>query len=138
MAEIEVNPKEQYSQLKAFRDEKKQRLISEALGGAELTKAQTWQLGFELESSTRWEGTELLPVNELGVPLTDPHGHDITISDFIRQTAEGLGFTGRPKQQAAVTPPKDTEEYFQRMRAAQTPDERIAIMESWERQQKKK
>ncbi|NLZ31334.1 MAG: hypothetical protein GX885_11460 [Methanomicrobiales archaeon] len=58
------------------------------------------------------------------------------LENFIKKTAKEL--FGSHTQQAEVIAPKDTEEYFLRMRDEQDPDKRIKIMQAWEATQKKK
>ena len=78
-----------------------------------------------------------------GEPVKDSHGHMITFEDFARDTAGGYfdfkaaddrsssGNKNEPSK-PPVKPPKDGQEYFDQLKAAKTPEERLAIKVSYE------
>lgn len=79
-----------------------------------------------------------------GEPVKDSHGHMVTFEDFAAETAGGYfdfqqadsrsssGNKNEP-QKPPVKPPKSDDELFAQMKAAKTPEERIAIKESYEK-----
>lgn len=78
-----------------------------------------------------------------GEPVKDSHGHMVTFEDFARDTAgsyfdfkaaddrSSAGNKNEPSK-PTVKAPKDDQEYFDRMKAAKTPEERVAIKVSYE------
>lgn len=79
-----------------------------------------------------------------GEPVKDSHGHMVTFEDFAHETAGGYfdfqqaqdrSSSGNKNEPAKppVKPPKSPEEFFDAMKAAKTPEERIAIKESYEK-----
>ena len=126
MGQMEINPKELFNELSAMREKERNRQITEALKGRELTPVQRRQLEMELEGSTRFEAGELLAVDESGAPLTDPHGWPVPVQAHIRQTARTL-LGVEPKAQPQDKAPADGQELFDRMKAAQTDEERVKL-----------
>lgn len=79
-----------------------------------------------------------------GEPVKDSHGHMVTFDDFARDTAGGYfdfqaaddrSSSGNKTSQTKppVKPPTSDDELYQRMKDAKTPEERIAIKESYEK-----
>lgn len=79
-----------------------------------------------------------------GEPVKDSHGHMVTFDDFARDTAGGYfdfqaaddrSSSGNKTSQnkPPVKPPTSDDELYQRMKDAKTPEERIAIKESYEK-----
>lgn len=132
---IEINPLEQYAELQAMRKREVDRHINETLAGYSLTKVQRTQLEIELENSTSWEGGELIPFDHESGPLRDPHGHEISISDHIRQLAEtSLSTPLKPAGTNPIKAPADGAALFKAMKAAATPEERAAIFKAFKEQ----
>lgn len=131
--EIEISPKEVYSELKAMQQRELDRQIDAALQGRELTRFQRRQLQLELETSTRFENGELLTIDGSGFPLTDPHGWNLPVQDHIRQTAETL-FDLTTVAEPQVKAPQSPDEFFQQMKAAGTAEERILIAKNYREQ----
>lgn len=130
MGQMEINPKELYNELKAMQEREFNRQISEALAGRKLTPVERKQLTLEIEASTRFENGELLAVDEFSSPLHDDHGWPVSVQQHIRQTAKTLlGVTEAPQAQAAK--PANPDEYFKMMKAATTPEERLAISRAY-------
>ena len=129
MKQIEINPKQAFAELQAMQAKERTRLINEALEGRELTPVQRKRLKIELEFSTRFENGELLPVDEDGTPLTDPHGWPLNARDYIKQTATAL-FTSSPGTPPAKAP-TNGQELFDRMRTAKSEAERAAIYKAF-------
>jgi hypothetical protein len=115
-----------YNELKRMQERERNRLISDALEGHELTNVQRRQLELEIEASTRFKDGELLPVDADGSPLTDPHGWPTPIQQHIRQTAKTL-LGVEPQAQPQDKAPADGQELFDRMKAAQTDEERVKL-----------
>lgn len=132
MAEIEICPKQIYSELLALQARERGRLISEALQGHELTRVQRRQLEIELETSTRFENGELVAVDGSGFPLTDPHGWPVSIMDFIKNIAATMFKQSTPAAQAPQQMTAD--EFYTAMKAAGTAEERILIAKSYREQ----
>ena len=126
MGQMEINPKELFNELSAMREKERNRQITEALKGRELTPVQRRQLEMELEGSTRFEAGELLAVDESGTPLTDPHGWPTPIQQHIRQTAKTLLGVEPPALQQPK-PPASGDELFNQMKAAQSNEERVKL-----------
>ena len=126
MGSIEISPKELYNELKAMQEKERNRLISDALEGHELTNVQRRQLELEIEASTRFKDGELLPVDADGSPLTDPHGWPTPIQQHIRQTAKTLLGVEPPALQQPK-PPASGDELFNQMKAAQSNEERVKL-----------
>jgi len=123
---MEINPKELFNELNAMRERERDRLINEALAGRRLTPVERKQLTLEIEASTRFEAGELLAVDESGTPLTDPHGWPVPVQAHIRQTARTL-LGVEPQAQPQDKAPADGQELFDRMKAAQTDEERVKL-----------
>ena len=79
-----------------------------------------------------------------GEPVKDSHGHMVTFDDFARDTAGGyFDFQAADNRSSSgnktsqnkppVKPPTSDDELYQRMKDAKTPEERIAIKESYEK-----
>jgi len=126
MGQMEINPKELFNELNAMRERERTRLINESLQGRKLTNVQRRQLEMELEGSTRFMDGELTAVNEEGDILRDPHGWPTPILQHIRQTAKTL-LGVEPKAQPQDKAPADGQELFDRMKAAQTDEERVKL-----------
>jgi hypothetical protein len=130
MKQIEINPKQAFVELKAMQAKELNRQISEALAGRELTPVQKRQLQMELEASTRFEGGAMLPIDDDGQVLRDPHGHEISIVDFIKTTAQTLlGLS--PQAQPQAKAPVSGEELFHAMRGAKSDAERQQIYKAF-------
>lgn len=83
-----------------------------------------------------------------GEPVKDSHGHMVTFDDFARDTASGFfdfraaddrsssGNKNEPPK-PTVKAPKNDQEYFDQMKAAKTPEERVAIKVSYENSKQK-
>jgi len=126
MGSIEISPKELYNELKAMQEKERTRLINESLQGRKLTNVQRRQLEMELEGSTRFMDGELTAVNEEGDILRDPHGWPVSVQQHIRQTAKTL-LGVEPQAQPQDKAPADGQELFDRMKAAQTDEERVKL-----------
>lgn len=83
-----------------------------------------------------------------GEPVKDSHGHMVTFDDFARDTAAGyFDFQAAADRSSPgnknipdkppIKPPTSDDELYQRMKAAKTPEERIAIKESYEKNKQK-
>jgi hypothetical protein len=131
MRQIEINPKEAFAELQAMQQRERSRLMSEALSGHTLTPVQKRQLQMELEASTRFEGGEMLPIDEYGQVLRDPHGHEISIVDFIKATAKTL-LGVEPDAPPQVKAPASGEELFHAMRGAKSDAERQQIYKAYQ------
>lgn len=82
-----------------------------------------------------------------GEPLKDSHGHMIAFDEFARETAGGFfdfkaaddrsssGNKNEPSK-PPVKAPKSPDEYFEALKAAKTPEERLAIKVSYENSKK--
>jgi len=130
MKRIEIDPKAAFLELRVMQDRERNRLIDEALAGRALTPVQRRQLQMELEASTRFEGGEMLPIDEDEQILRDPHGHKIPIKDYIISTASTL-LGVEPQAQPQVKPPATSEELFHQMRAAKNDAERQQIYKAY-------
>ncbi len=126
MGSIEISPKELYNELNVMRERERTRLINESLQGRKLTNVQRRQLEMELEGSTRFMDGELTAVNEEGDILRDPHGWPVSVQQHIRQTAKTL-LGVEPQAQPQDKAPADGQELFDRMKAAQTDEERVKL-----------
>jgi len=126
MGSIEISPKELYNELNVMRERERTRLINESLQGRKLTNVQRRQLEMELEGSTRFMDGELTAVNEEGDILRDPHGWPVSVQQHIRQTAKTL-LGVEPQAQPQDKAPADGQELFNRMKAAQTDEERVKL-----------
>ena len=126
MGSIEISPKELYNELNVMRERERNRLINEALAGRMLTPVERKQLTLEIEASTRFEAGELIAVNEEGDILRDPHGWPTPIKDHIRQTAKTL-LGVEPPAPPQPKAPADGQELFNRMKAAQSNEERVKL-----------
>ncbi len=126
MGSIEISPKELYNELKAMQEKERTRLINESLQGRKLTNVQRRQLEMELEGSTRFMDGELTAVNEEGDILRDPHGWPVSVQQHIRQTAKTL-LGVEPQAQPQDKAPADGQELFDRMKAAQSDEERVKL-----------
>ena len=126
MGQMEINPKELFNELNAMRERERTRLINESLQGRKLTNVQRRQLEMELEGSTRFMDGELTAVNEEGDILRDPHGWPVSVQQHIRQTAKTL-LGVEPQAQPQDKAPADGQELFDRMKAAQTDEERVKL-----------
>ena len=126
MGSIEISPKELYNELKAMQEKERTRLINESLQGRKLTNVQRRQLEMELEGSTRFMDGELTAVNEEGDILRDPHGWPVSVQQHIRQTAKTL-LGVEPQAQPQDKAPADGQELFNRMKAAQSDEERVKL-----------
>jgi len=83
-------------------------------------------LYLEVENSSRFVDGELIPTDSDGTPLTDPHGWPTPIQQHIRQTAKTL-LGVEPQAQPQDKAPADGQELFDRMKAAQTDEERVKL-----------
>jgi len=126
MGSIEISPKELYNELNVMRERERTRLINESLQGRKLTNVQRRQLEMELEGSTRFMDGELTAVNEEGDILRDPHGWPVSVQQHIRQTAKTL-LGVEPQAQPQDKAPADGQELFNRMKAAQSDEERVKL-----------
>ena len=131
MKRIEIDPKQAFAELQAMQAKERTRLINEALEGRELTPVQRRQLQMELEASTRFEGGEMLPIDEDEQILRDPHGHKIPIKDYIISTASTL-LGVEPQAQPQLKVPVSGEELYHAMRAASTDEEMAAIFKAYQ------
>lgn len=129
MAEIEIDPKQIYSELLALQARERGRLISEALQGHELTRVQRRQLEIELENSTRFVEGVLIPIDDGGAVLRDDHGWPVSIMDFIKNTAATMFKQSTPAAQAPQQMTAD--EFYTAMKAAGTAEERIKLTEAY-------
>ena len=79
-----------------------------------------------------------------GEPVKDSHGHKVTFEDYARETASGFfdfevaeprSSTGNHSEpgKPPVKAPTNDDEYFARLKAAKTPEDRLAITESYEK-----
>ena len=126
MGQIEINPKQAFFELQKMQEKERTRLINESLQGRKLTNVQRRQLEMELEGSTRFMDGELMATDSDGTPLTDPHGWPTPIQQHIRQTAKTL-LGVEPQAQPQDKAPADGQELFDRMKAAQTDEERVKL-----------
>ena len=126
MGQIEINPKQAFLELQKMQEKERTRLINESLQGRKLTNVQRRQLEMELEGSTRFMDGELTAVNEEGDILRDPHGWPVSVQQHIRQTAKTL-LGVEPQAQPQDKAPADGQELFDRMKAAQTDEERVKL-----------
>ena len=131
MGSIEISPKELYNELNVMRERERTRLINESLQGRKLTVAQRRQLEMELEGSTRFMDGELTATDSDGNPLHDDHGWPTPIQQHIRQTAKTLLGVEPQAPQAQAAKPANPDEYFKMMKAATTPEQRIAISKAY-------
>ena len=106
-------------------------------------KARKWREKF-VEELIKYEYEEkdgdYVPLRE-GKPVSDSHGYAKNFSDHIRdtateffdfQTSEERSSTGHKEaSKTTVNAPRDEKEYLERMRKAQTPQERVQIMKSY-------
>jgi len=129
MKQIEINPKQAFSELQALQQKERTRLINEALQGQTLTPVQRKRLAIEVEFSTQFEDGELIATDEDGSPLRDPHGWPVPVREFIKQTAAAL-FTSSPEAPQAKAPTNGTEVFYA-MKAAKTEAERAAIFKAF-------
>ena len=126
MGQMEINPKELFNELSAMREKERNRQITEALKGRELTPVQRRQLEMELEGSTRFMDGELTATDSDGNPLHDDHGWPVSVQQHIRQTAKTLlGVEPQAPQQPLT--PTNGEELFHAMKGAKTDAERQEI-----------
>jgi hypothetical protein len=109
-------------------------------------KAQRWREKYveEFRSFEYQEKDDDFIMIKDGEPLKDTHGHMITFEDFARETAGGFfdfkaaddrsssGNKNEPSKSLGK-PPKDDQDYFDQMKAAKTPEERLVIKESYEK-----
>ncbi len=126
MGQIEINPKQAFFELQKMQEKERTRLINESLQGRKLTNVQRRQLEMELEGSTRFMDGELTAVNEEGDILRDPHGWPVSVQQHIRQTAKTL-LGVEPQAQPQDKAPADGQELFDRMKAAQSDEERVKL-----------
>lgn len=132
MAQIEINPKQTFAELKIMQERERSRLITEALAGRELSRVQRRQLEIELENNTRFVEGELTPIDDSGAVLRDDHGWPVSTMDFIKNTAANMFKQSTPAAQAPQQMTAD--EFFQQMKAAKTNEERILIAKSYREQ----
>ena len=108
-------------------------------------KAQKWKEKY-IEEFKNFEFQDMdgkLVVLKDNKPLQDDHGYNVTFEDLVKntasemfdfQTAEQRSSAGNQQQQSAkVIVPKNDEEYVRRVSEAKTPEERIAIKESYQK-----
>ena len=130
MKRIEIDPKAAFLELRVMQDRERKRLIDEALAGRALAPVQRRQLQMELEASTRFEGGAMLPIDDDGQVLRDPHGHEIPIKDFIKTTAKTL-LGVEPQAQPQVKAPANGQELFDKMKAAGSNEERVKLYRAY-------
>jgi len=126
MGQIEINPKQTFLELQKMQEKERNRLIDSALAGRKLTPGERMSLYLEVENSSRFVDGELIPTDSDGTPLTDPHGWPTPIQQHIRQTAKTL-LGVEPQAQPQDKAPADGQELFDRMKAAQTDEERVKL-----------
>ena len=126
MGQIEINPKQAFLELQKMQEKERTRLINESLQGRKLTNVQRRQLEMELEGSTRFMDGELTATDSDGNPLHDDHGWPVSVQQHIRQTAKTL-LGVEPQAQPQDKAPADGQELFDRMKAAQTDEERVKL-----------
>ena len=109
--------------------------LNPTLSGQPLTEKTKKYFLSEIRSR-RWElgrGRNVTPLTETGAVLSDAHGWPVPFSDVIRDIASEL-FDNVPAKESA--PEKMTEqEYLSAMQKAETPEQRIKLMQEWQRQQ---
>jgi len=126
MGQMEINPKQTFLELQKMQEKERNRLIDSALAGRKLTPGERMSLYLEVENSSRFVDGELIPTDSDGTPLTDPHGWPTPIQQHIRQTAKTL-LGVEPQAQPQDKAPADGQELFDRMKAAQTDEERVKL-----------
>ena len=126
MGQIEINPKQTFLELQKMQEKERNRLIDSALAGRKLTPGERMSLYLEVENSSRFVDGELIPTDSDGTPLTDPHGWPVPVQAHIRQTAKTL-LGVEPQAQPQDKAPADGQELFDRMKAAQTDEERVKL-----------
>ena len=108
-------------------------------------KAQRWKEKY-IEEFKNFEFTEqdgVFVVLKDGKPLQDSHGYNKSFADLVKdtaseffdfQTAEQRSSSANQQvQSSAFAVPKNDEEYVRRVSEAKTPEERIAIKESYQK-----
>ena len=108
-------------------------------------KAQKWKEKY-IEEFKNFEFTEqdgVFVVLKDGKPLQDSHGYNKSFADLVKdtaseffdfQTAEQRSSSANQQvQSSAFAVPKNDEEYVRRVSEAKTPEERIAIKESYQK-----
>ena len=109
--------------------------LNPTFGGVPLSDKHKKYFLHEIRSR-RWElgkGRQVTPLTENGAVLSDAHGWPVSFQDVIRDIASEL-FDNVPAKESA--PEKMTEqEYISAMQKAETPEQRIKLMQEWQRQQ---
>ncbi|NLD62864.1 MAG: hypothetical protein GX646_03125 [Bacteroidales bacterium] len=114
--------------------ERELKKLNPSLGGSPLTDKAIKYFLSEIRSR-RWElgrGRQVTPLTETGAVLSDAHGWPVSFQDVIKSIAGEL--FDLPEQ--ASTPERMSEEqYISAMQKAETPEQRIKLMQEWQRQQ---
>jgi len=83
---------------------------------------QRRKLKIELHGNLKFENNQLVPYSD-GDPVRDAHGWPVTAEQYVKDLADDLFRVTEPEPQA----PKDGQELFNRMKAAQTDEERVKL-----------
>ena len=108
--------------------------LNPTLSGQPLTEKTKKYFLSEIRSR-RWElgrGRQVTPLTETGAIVSDAHGWPVSFQDAIKSIVGEL--FDLPEQ--ASTPERMSEEqYISAMQKAETPEQRIKLMQEWQRQQ---
>ncbi len=108
--------------------------LNPTLSGQPLTEKTKKYFLHEIRSR-RWElgrGRQVTPLTETGAIVSDAHGWPVSFQDVIRDIASEIFDLPEKKSAPGVM---TEQEYISAMQKAETPEQRIKLMQEWQRQQ---
>jgi len=107
---------EEYSEYQQLKGAALDKLLTE------YNDVQRTKLKFQLHGNLKFENNQLVPYAD-GTPVYDAHGWPVTAEQYVKDLADDLFRVTEPEPQA----PKDGQELFERMKAAQSNEERVKL-----------
>jgi len=107
---------EEYSEYQQLKGAALDKLLTE------YNDVQRTKLKFQLHGNLKFENNQLVPYVD-GAPVYDAHGWPLTAEQYVKNLANDLFKV----TETEVTAPADGQELFNRMKAAQTDEERVKL-----------
>jgi len=107
---------EEYSEYQQLKGAALDKLLTE------YNDVQRTKLKFQLHGNLKFENNQLVPYVD-GAPVYDAHGWPLTAEQYVKNLANDLFKV----TETEVTAPADGQELFNRMKAAQSDEERVKL-----------